>query len=118
MHIYMSISCFLLQQAWDLYEKGMELELVDKSLGPNSYDIEEVKKVIGIALLCTQPSAGMRPAISEVVVLLSSNDFLERMRPSMPIFIESNGRAPRDISASTASSVSNASASHSIVPAR
>ncbi|KAG2395075.1 Cysteine-rich receptor-like protein [Vigna angularis] len=105
-------------QAWDLYEKGMELELVDKSLGPNSYDIEELKKVIGIALLCTQPSAGMRPAMSEVVVLLSSNDFLEDMRPSMPIFIESNGRPPRDISASTASSVSNASASNSIVPAR
>ncbi|BAT88159.1 hypothetical protein LR48_Vigan09g144200 [Vigna angularis] len=109
---------YLLRRAWDLYEKGMELELVDKSLGPNSYDIEELKKVIGIALLCTQPSAGMRPAMSEVVVLLSSNDFLEDMRPSMPIFIESNGRPPRDISASTASSVSNASASNSIVPAR
>ncbi|XP_027931029.1 cysteine-rich receptor-like protein kinase 2 [Vigna unguiculata] len=109
---------YLLRRAWNLYEKGMQLELVEKNLSPNSYDREEVKKVIDIALLCTQPSAGMRPAMSEVVVLLSSSEFLEHMRPSMPIFIDSNGRPPRDISASTASSVSNASVSNSIVPAR
>ena len=77
----------------------MHLELVDKSLDPNSYDAEEVKKVIGIALLCTQASAAMRPAMSEVVVLLSSNDLLEHMRPSMPIFFESNLRPRKDISA-------------------
>jgi len=65
----------------------MLLELVDQSLDPNNYDAEEVKKVIGIALLCTQASAAMRPAMSEVVVLLSSNDLLEHMRPLMPIFI-------------------------------
>ncbi|KAG4989583.1 hypothetical protein JHK82_031903 [Glycine max] len=28
-------------------------------------DSEEVKKVIGIALLCTQASSAMRPAMSE-----------------------------------------------------
>ncbi|RZB81142.1 Cysteine-rich receptor-like protein kinase 2 isoform A [Glycine soja] len=90
---------YLLQQTWKLYERGMHLEIVDKSLDPNSYDAEEVKKVIGIALLCTQASAAMRPAMSEVVVLLSSNDLLEHMRPSMPIFFESNLRPRKDISA-------------------
>ncbi|RZB50682.1 Cysteine-rich receptor-like protein kinase 2 [Glycine soja] len=78
---------YLLRRAWKLYERGMLLELVDQSLDPNNYDAEEVKKVIGIALLCTQASAAMRPAMSEVVVLLSSNDLLEHMRPLMPIFI-------------------------------
>ncbi|KAL5164286.1 Cold-responsive protein kinase 1 [Glycine soja] len=109
---------YLLRQAWKLYERGMHVELVDKSLDSNSYDAEEVKKVISIALLCTQASAAMRPAMSEVVVLLSSNDLLEHMRPSMPIFIESNLRPHRDISASTGSSTTYATASNSIVPAR
>ena len=80
-------SWFCLQQAWKLYEKGMHLELVDKSLDPNNYDAEEVKKVIDIALLCTQASATMRPAMSEVVVQLSSNDLLEHLRPLMPIYL-------------------------------
>ncbi|KAG4377144.1 hypothetical protein GLYMA_18G046400v4 [Glycine max] len=109
---------YLLRQAWKLYERGMHVELVDKSLDSNSYDAEEVKKVISIALLCTQASAAMRPALSEVVVLLSSNDLLEHMRPSMPIFIESNLRPHRDFSASTGSSTTYATASNSIVPAR
>uniref|UniRef100_A0A0R0HUI1 Protein kinase domain-containing protein n=1 Tax=Glycine max TaxID=3847 RepID=A0A0R0HUI1_SOYBN len=78
---------YLLRRAWKLYEKGMHLELVDKSLDPNNYDAEEVKKVIDIALLCTQASATMRPAMSEVVVQLSSNDLLEHLRPLMPIYL-------------------------------
>ncbi|KAG4995179.1 hypothetical protein AAZX31_11G214300 [Glycine max] len=109
---------YLLRRAWKLYERGMHLELVDKSLDPYSYDAEEMKKVIGIALLCTQALAAMRPNMSEVVVLLSSNDLLEHMRPSMPIIIESNLRPQRDISSSTASSTTNATISNSIVPAR
>ncbi|KAH1226308.1 Cysteine-rich receptor-like protein kinase 2 [Glycine max] len=105
---------YLLRRAWKLYERGMLLELVDKSLDPNNYDAEEVKKVIAIALLCTQASAAMRPAMSEVVVLLNCNNLLEHMRPSMPIFIESNLRPQRDIFASTGSSTSNATTSNSI----
>ena len=53
----------------------MHVELVDKSLDSNSYDAEEVKKVIGIALLCTQASAAMR------------SELLEHMRPSMQVII-------------------------------
>ncbi|CAJ1960709.1 unnamed protein product [Sphenostylis stenocarpa] len=109
---------YLLRRAWKLYERGMQLELVDKSLNPNDYDAEEVKKVIDIALLCTQPSSATRPAMSEVVALLSSNDLLEHMRPTMPIFIESKIRPHRDIFASTGSSTSNGTASNSIVPAQ
>ena len=62
-----------------MYESGKHLELVDKSLNLNNYDSEEVKKVIGIALLCTQASSAMRPAMSEVVLQLISNDLLEHI---------------------------------------
>ena len=87
----------------ELYAKGMVFEFVDKSLNPNNYDVEDVKKVIGIALMCTQASAAMRPAMSDVVVLLNGNDLLEHMRPSMPILIQSNLRSDKDISASIGS---------------
>ena len=48
---------FFTCQAWKLYERGMQLDLVDKRIELNEYDAEEVKKIIEIALLCTQASA-------------------------------------------------------------
>ncbi|KAL1332313.1 cysteine-rich receptor-like protein kinase 43 isoform X3 [Arachis hypogaea] len=89
---------YLLQQAWKLYEQGRHIELVDESINPNEYDKEEVKKIIEIALLCTQASATMRPAMSKVVILLSSNNkgLFENIQPSMPTFIESTLKAPED----------------------
>ncbi|XP_054796440.1 cold-responsive protein kinase 1-like isoform X2 [Prosopis cineraria] len=78
---------FLLPKAWKLYEKGMHLELVDKTLDPNDYDAEEVKKIIEIALLCTQAFADLRPTMSEVIGLLQNSGLLENIRPSMPLLI-------------------------------
>lgn len=97
----------------------MHLELVDKAIDPNEYDGEEVKKVIEIALLCTQASAGMRPTMSEVVVLLQSKSLLEHLQPTMPVFIETNPKSREGHSTSTTgSSTSNATASISIPSAR
>lgn len=59
------------KQQWKLHKRGMHLELVDKALDHNDYD-GEVKKMIEIALLCIQASAGMRPTLSEVEVLLQT----------------------------------------------
>ncbi|KAI9100208.1 hypothetical protein K1719_024426 [Acacia pycnantha] len=81
---------FLLQKAWNLYEKGRHLELVDKTLDPKGYDAEEVRKTIEIGLLCTQASAHTRPMMSEVVALLQNKDLSENIRPTMPILIETN----------------------------
>ncbi|KAG4923493.1 hypothetical protein JHK87_049033 [Glycine soja] len=33
---------YLLQQAWKLYERGMQLELVDKDIDLDEYDAEEM----------------------------------------------------------------------------
>lgn len=109
---------FLLQRAWKLYEEGKHLELVDKTLNPSDYDAEEVKKVIEIALLCTQATAATRPTMSEIVVLLKSKNFMEHMKPTMPVFVNSNLRPRTDTSTSTASSTSNATAATSILSAR
>ncbi|GAU44113.1 hypothetical protein TSUD_124000 [Trifolium subterraneum] len=107
-------------EAWKLYEVDRHLELVDKTLNPSDYDAEEVKKIIAIALLCTQATASTRPTMSEIVVLLKSKNFVEHMRPTMPVFVNSNLRpqSRTDTSTSTASSTSNATVSTSILSAR
>ncbi|RDX57789.1 Cysteine-rich receptor-like protein kinase 2, partial [Mucuna pruriens] len=106
---------YLLQRAWKLYERGMQLEVVDKGIDPNEYDAEEVKKIIEIALLCTQASAATRPTMSEVVVLLKSKSLVEHLRPSMPVFVETN-MMNREGNNSVGSS--NATVSISVLSAR
>ncbi|GAU44112.1 hypothetical protein TSUD_123990 [Trifolium subterraneum] len=104
---------------WKLHERGVHLELVDKILDPNDYDGEEVKKVIEIALMCTQASAGMRPTMSEVVALLQTKSLVEHLQPTMPVFVETNLRSREGHSTSTGgSSTSNATASFSVLSAR
>ncbi|RID74824.1 hypothetical protein BRARA_B01903 [Brassica rapa] len=62
---------YLLEWAWNLHEKGREVELIDDRL--SEFNVEEVKRVIGVALLCTQASHSLRPPMSRVVALLSGD---------------------------------------------
>ncbi|KAF4379464.1 hypothetical protein G4B88_024912 [Cannabis sativa] len=57
--------------AWNLHEQGRELELVDSEL--SEFDEEEVKRIIGVAFLCTQTSPTMRPSMSRVVAMISGD---------------------------------------------
>ncbi|XP_031109318.1 cold-responsive protein kinase 1-like [Ipomoea triloba] len=65
---------YLLELAWKLYENNEHLGLVDNNLDPNEYEVEEVKRMLEIALVCTQSPSKIRPSMSEVVVMLSSTD--------------------------------------------
>ena len=47
----------MVAQAWKLYESDNLLAMVDESLDPEEYKPNEVKRIMEIALLCTQ-SAG------------------------------------------------------------
>ncbi|KAK1440114.1 hypothetical protein QVD17_05939 [Tagetes erecta] len=62
---------YLLEWAWDLHEANNEVELVDEEL--SEFDENEVKRLIRIALLCTQTSPMQRPAMSRVVAMLSGD---------------------------------------------
>ncbi|XP_062115773.1 probable LRR receptor-like serine/threonine-protein kinase At1g56140 isoform X3 [Humulus lupulus] len=62
---------YLLEWAWDLHEQGRELELVDSEL--SDFEEEEVKRIIGVALLCTQTSPTVRPPMSRVVAMISGD---------------------------------------------
>ncbi|CAH8342648.1 unnamed protein product [Eruca vesicaria subsp. sativa] len=62
---------YLLQWAWNLHQDGREAELIDHEL--TEFNMEEVKRVIGIALLCTYSSHSLRPPMSRVVAMLSGD---------------------------------------------
>ncbi|XP_059285313.1 probable LRR receptor-like serine/threonine-protein kinase At1g56140 isoform X1 [Lycium ferocissimum] len=62
---------YLLEWAWQLHENKRETELVDANL--SEFDVNEVKKVIGIALLCTQTSPTLRPSMSRVIAMLTGD---------------------------------------------
>ncbi|XP_044468032.1 probable LRR receptor-like serine/threonine-protein kinase At1g56140 isoform X2 [Mangifera indica] len=59
---------YLLEWAWFLHENNRELELVDSKL--SQYSEEEVRRLIGVALLCTQTLPSLRPSMSRVVAML------------------------------------------------
>ncbi|KAJ4909594.1 putative LRR receptor-like serine/threonine-protein kinase [Raphanus sativus] len=62
---------YLLEWTWNLHEKGREVELIDDRL--SEFNVKEVKRVIGVALLCTQASHSLRPPMSRVVAMLSGD---------------------------------------------
>ena len=68
------MSSFLAQQAWNLREQDREIELVDSEL--SEFDEAEVRRIIGVAFLCTQTSPTIRPSMSRVVTMLSGNSDL------------------------------------------
>ncbi|CAA7402423.1 unnamed protein product [Spirodela intermedia] len=63
---------YLLDWACVLQEKGTLLELVDPALGTN-FSIEEAQQMLNLALLCTNQSPTLRPAMSTVVAMLEGH---------------------------------------------
>ncbi|KAL8246794.1 hypothetical protein R6Q59_008010 [Mikania micrantha] len=83
---------YLLDHAWELYEKGIPIKLIDEAIDPNEYQEEGVKKIIEIALMCTQSPASLRPTMSEVYIMLSSEPELEQRQLSRPTYIDVDRR--------------------------
>lgn len=102
---------FAFKQAWKLYDDDMHLKLVDEILlGSNGYTDKAAKKIIEIALMCTQMPASSRPTMSEVVILLSDRS-MDLMRPAGHAFIDNDKKVPNDTSSATGSSTSISPAS-------
>ncbi|KAM0003708.1 putative protein kinase RLK-Pelle-DLSV family [Helianthus debilis subsp. tardiflorus] len=79
----------LLEHAWQLYERGMHIELIDQELGIEEQHIANVRKTIEIALMCTQSPASLRPTMSEVLLMLSSGISMRPGKLIKPSFIDS-----------------------------
>ncbi|CAI9272118.1 unnamed protein product [Lactuca saligna] len=102
-----SVNQSLLDQAWNLYENGTHVNLIDNRLDASEYAAEDVMKIIEIALMCTQSKVSARPAMSEVVTLLSDKS-LDEIPPVRSTFHEDDIKIPIDTSISLSS---NATAS-------
>ncbi|KAG6776917.1 hypothetical protein POTOM_016708 [Populus tomentosa] len=61
----------LIAYAWDLWNEGKAMEIVDPSI-QDSCDENEVLRCIQIGMLCVQDSALQRPSMASVVVMLES----------------------------------------------
>ncbi|CAH1422202.1 unnamed protein product [Lactuca virosa] len=83
---YQLVTQNLLDHAWDLHESGTHLNLMDEKLDPSEYAVEHAVEIIKIALMCTQPPS-TRPAMSEVVMLLSEKSLQERA-PVLPTILD------------------------------
>ncbi|XP_019172331.1 PREDICTED: cysteine-rich receptor-like protein kinase 2 [Ipomoea nil] len=94
---------YLLEQAWKLYENDEHLELIDNNLDTNEYEAEEVKRMLEIALVCTQSPSKIRPSMSEVVVMLSSTDasIIQKPQNRPTTITDFNKRIPTATSTST-----------------
>ena len=107
----------MVAQAWKLYESDNILALLDESLDPEEYKPEEVKRIMEIALLCTQSTVAARPMMSEVIVLLLTRNDPE-LQPTRPTFIDATSRVRGETSSSSSSSASKATISVSQFSAR
>lgn len=68
---------YLLEWAWQLHENNREIELVDSRL--SEFSEEEARRMIGVALLCTQTSPTLRPPMSRAVAMLSGDIEVSRV---------------------------------------
>ncbi|KAK1410561.1 hypothetical protein QVD17_37098 [Tagetes erecta] len=85
-------SDYLLENTWKLYEKKRHIKVIDETLKLNLYEEEHVKKVIEIALLCTQSPASVRPTMTEVVVMLQEGRSLGKRQLTRPTFVNNQDR--------------------------
>ncbi|KAM5588502.1 receptor-like serine/threonine-protein kinase SD1-8 [Rosa sericea] len=63
----------LLGHAWELWNEGRALDIIDSSVGA-SFSESEVLRCMQVGLLCVQERAEDRPTMSSVVLMLSSEN--------------------------------------------
>uniref|UniRef100_A0A803QF51 non-specific serine/threonine protein kinase n=1 Tax=Cannabis sativa TaxID=3483 RepID=A0A803QF51_CANSA len=74
----------LLDWALFLQQKGDIMELVDPNLG-SQFKKEEAKRMIKVALLCTNPSPSLRPTMSTVVSILEGRTTIPKLDMALSI---------------------------------
>ncbi|PSS10315.1 G-type lectin S-receptor-like serine/threonine-protein kinase [Actinidia chinensis var. chinensis] len=73
----------LLGYAWQLWNEGRGLDLMDQELA-NSFSLSEVMRCIHVGLLCVQDRSADRPTMSDIVLMLSSET--DGPQPKQPTF--------------------------------
>ncbi|KAG5561636.1 hypothetical protein RHGRI_004632 [Rhododendron griersonianum] len=79
----------IVYKAWQLYEEGKLLELVDPEL--DDFPEEEITRYIKVAFFCTQAVANRRPLMSQVIEMLSRNIRLNEKQLTAPGYFQDSG---------------------------
>jgi len=104
----------LLEWAWRLYKGGRLLDMIDSTVRETCVE-EQAVRCIHVALLCTQADAGIRPTISNVILMISSCSST-LPNPKKPAFVETSESNHRGFTESRTSSLSPASTHGLLVP--
>ncbi|XP_060192882.1 cold-responsive protein kinase 1-like isoform X1 [Lycium barbarum] len=91
--IWQSDKMSLLEWAWQLYQDGKMLELVDEEL--DDFPEKEVVRYMKVALFCTQANANRRPMMSQVIEMLSRDIRLNEKELTPPGFFQDSGESMR-----------------------
>ncbi|KAL8236844.1 hypothetical protein R6Q59_017925 [Mikania micrantha] len=62
---------YLPEYAWKLYERSKMIDLIDPRMQKDGFSVKDVMKTVHMALLCLQPLPDTRPAMSEIVAMLT-----------------------------------------------
>uniref|UniRef100_J3MLL1 non-specific serine/threonine protein kinase n=2 Tax=Oryza brachyantha TaxID=4533 RepID=J3MLL1_ORYBR len=88
----------LLEYAWGMWKDGRWYEFVDESFG-DEYGQGDMMRCLMVALMCVQEKAVERPTMSDVVVMLSS-DNITIPEPKKPAYSHVRVDVSRDVNAS------------------
>jgi len=78
----------LLGWAWTLYERADIVQIIDPTI-LETYDEEQALRCVHVGLLCTQADPSLRPPMSTVNLMLSSQSVTLPI-PTKPTFVRSN----------------------------
>jgi serine/threonine protein kinase len=78
----------LSEWAWRSYKEGCLLNMIDSTVTKTLRE-EQAVRCIHVALLCTQADAGIRPTISNVILMISSSSGI-LPNPQKPAFVKTS----------------------------
>ena len=76
----------VLYQAWQLWNEGKGLELIDPTIIDESFPSSEILRCIHVGLLCVQDLATDRPTMLDVATMLSS-ETVQLLPPKQPAYL-------------------------------
>jgi len=77
----------LLGWAWRLYEGGNCVQMIDRAI-IETCDEEQALRCIHVGLLCIQVDSSLRPPMSTVTLMLSTDSDITLPDPAKPVFLE------------------------------
>ncbi|XP_024965687.1 cold-responsive protein kinase 1-like [Cynara cardunculus var. scolymus] len=86
---------YLPEYAWKLYERSQMVDLIDPRMQKDGFVVKDVMKTVHMALLCLQPHPNIRPAMSEVVAMLTWKVEMVKS-PLKPTFLDRRQRTKDD----------------------